>query len=100
MLDISASAQRTASPLPCRTDTHGGDAVGFIAQRRAGSSHALRWALYRADGTLSNSFAASLDRGAVAALLQTTGLALMADDTVAPAHRPSKHEPEIRRAAA
>jgi hypothetical protein len=66
--------------------SHHGIVVGRIAQRRAGSTTALRWALYAtpSDGPerLSNTFAADLGRDGVAALLADSGLTLRCDNTV------------------
>jgi hypothetical protein len=56
--------------------------VGYIARREGGSLGLERWALYRADGSLSNTFAADEDRDAVKALLASAGLILRDDDSV------------------
>ncbi|MFH5926421.1 hypothetical protein [Roseomonas xinghualingensis] len=60
--------------------------VGFIASRRAGSSGALRWTLFRTNGrdlpTISNTFAADETRDGVAAILASAGLRLRDDDAV------------------
>lgn len=87
MLDTSRQTLPIGQSAAPRPDGLGYMVVGCIGQRRAGSTGALRWALYGndADGrptVLSNTFAADLSRDGVAVLLGENGLCLRADGTV------------------
>lgn len=64
---------------PARPATLPADAVGFVARR---PDRPERLALFRPDGSLSNSFGQDEDLAAVAAILARSGLRLLPDGSV------------------
>lgn len=69
--------RRPAAPVPPASLP--ADAVGFVARR---PDRPERLALFRPDGSISNSFGRDEDLAAVAAILARSGLRLLPDGAV------------------